>query len=315
MSIQIGSTVVINDSLELENIDGADGKYDFFSPNIRQTTGLIDFDTPMMECYMTSNLTFTEGNKRRGNSALLLLDTTANQYTPTFSNNIKWSGGTVPNWSNFQHWQIAFVCQNNVTVRATALGYTTLVQPGLQTSFARPPFWRTKKSITASSGFPETYCDIRFIHYPNDNKIVATFGDGDSQTAATTTAVNINYTDLTNITSIQVKYDVTDQGCGGDCNALNYGIGPTPAADGWNSGTYYDIPTTGTGVRQFAWMAQSNPNEFAAGQAATFASFDPLTPDITIRIICDQGTFFSTCSLGGFREIELTAFDGDYIIR
>lgn len=123
MPIIVRDTEVINDSAVLQNITGANGTYTTFYPSATIITNTLNFDTPMMTLLMSSNVTFSESNKGSGKSAMLLLDTSSNGYTPTFSANIKWQAGITPSWENFRYWQIALQSVDSTNVRAIALGY------------------------------------------------------------------------------------------------------------------------------------------------------------------------------------------------
>ena len=66
---------------------------------------------------------------------------------------------------------------------------------------------------------------------------------------------------LTTSSTFTVKYDVGGQSCSGkDCNSsyCYSSIGPLPTNAGYNSGTYYSVPTRG--ARQFFWKACVTPN-------------------------------------------------------
>jgi hypothetical protein len=130
MPIIVRDTEVIDDSGVLQNITGANGTYTTFYPLATIITNTLNFDTPMMTLLMSSNVTFGESNKGSGKSAMLLLDTSSNGYTPTFSTNIKWQAGITPSWENFRYWQIALQSVDGTNVRAIALGYeSTAVVP------------------------------------------------------------------------------------------------------------------------------------------------------------------------------------------
>lgn len=125
MAIKISGTEVINNSRALVNITGANGVYSNFhtSPHTVATTTL-DFDYPIQEQTMSANRTYTETNKATGRHSLFLLDRSSTGYTPTFSANIKWEGGTEPTWSSYRHWMISLQCVSGTIVRAAAEGYT-----------------------------------------------------------------------------------------------------------------------------------------------------------------------------------------------
>jgi hypothetical protein len=123
MAIKISSTEVIDNSRVLQNIAGANGVYNNFHAASVAITTVLNFALPVMSLTMSGPVTFTESNKLLGRSALLLLDTSATAYTPTFSANIKWQNATTPTWGDYQYWQIALQCVDGTNVRGIALGY------------------------------------------------------------------------------------------------------------------------------------------------------------------------------------------------
>lgn len=293
MPVNVLNTTVIDNNLKLQNITGANGSYDTFLPRVVEIANVIDFNAPMMSKFMTSGVTFSESNKALGKVAMLLLDTSSDQHTPNFSSNIKWSTGTTPDWTQYQHWQIVLQCADSTTVRATAIGFTSLIPPASMTSsFSIPAGWETQK---ASSGiqpsFHEEFCDIFITHESSNSRIKVQFKDGGSQTTARIYNVYINYTGLNNITSIEAMYNVNYQSCDGFCYVGSFG--PTPVSDGYNPATYYNI---GSGIT-FGWMAKVDPN-FAPNRTEVRAS---LTDDnaLMIKVVDSvEGTFFASCPGG-----------------
>ena len=98
----------------------------------------------------------------------------------------------------------------------------------------------------------------------------------------------IDTSGCTNITSIQAQYNVNSQSGAG--SPSGYAFGPTPVDDGYASGTYYNVPGSG-GALQFGWMARVP----SAGYAQTTFSLNTADPDFRIKVVCDQGTLYSTC--------------------
>lgn len=124
MAIKISGTEVINNSRALVNITGADGAYSNFHASAQTVaTTLLDFNDPVQYQLMTANRTYTESNKLTGRHSLFLLDTSSTGYTPTFSSNIKWAGGTEPTWADYRYWMISMQCVSATIVRASAAGY------------------------------------------------------------------------------------------------------------------------------------------------------------------------------------------------
>lgn len=130
MAIKISSTEVVSDSRALVNITGATGVYTEFHPAVSAvSSSQINFNIPVNTSTLTANVTFSETNKEEGRTILLLLDTSPNFHTPTFSSNIKWSSNITPGWENYRYWQIILQCVDNTTVRAAAAGYETFTTP------------------------------------------------------------------------------------------------------------------------------------------------------------------------------------------
>ena len=123
MAIKISGTNVIDNNRGLVNITGATGIYTEFHPAVSSITNTLDFNLPVMTTTLEANTTFSESNKAEGKICLLLLDISTSSYTPTFSGNIKWVGGTTPNWTGYRHWQITLQSIDTTVVRATATGY------------------------------------------------------------------------------------------------------------------------------------------------------------------------------------------------
>lgn len=124
MAVQVSGTTVIDNSRVLQNIAGANGKYDAFHPNVNSITTVIDMNEPMMTLSMSGNVTFSESNKSAGKTAVLLLDTSASGHTPSFSGNVRWAEDSEPNWSDYRYWNIALVCWDSTIIRAAAVGFS-----------------------------------------------------------------------------------------------------------------------------------------------------------------------------------------------
>jgi len=124
MAIKIGGTEVINDSLKLKNITDATGFFTGFHANPATVTDNINFTTPMNTCTLAAATTFTESGMAAGKSAILLLDTSTNYYTPTFPSSWNWPNNTEPTWGDYQHWQVYATCVSASEIRANAVGFT-----------------------------------------------------------------------------------------------------------------------------------------------------------------------------------------------
>lgn len=100
------------------------GFYRNLHPAITSLGTAIDFAEPMMTKVLTINTTFTETNKAQGRTAMVIIDRSASNYTPTFSANVKWNNATTPTWSSYRYWIISMNCYDSTYVFAAAIGYT-----------------------------------------------------------------------------------------------------------------------------------------------------------------------------------------------
>ena len=147
MAIKIAGTDVIDDARILKNVAGnvARIKTNNAGYGISSTTDNINFSTPMMNCILGADTTFTETSVTAGNSAQMLLDLSTSNHTPTFSSNINWANGTTPTWSNYQRWHLCFTVVSSTEIRATAFGYTA-------NAGGTPLGWAGATTITAREG-------------------------------------------------------------------------------------------------------------------------------------------------------------------
>jgi hypothetical protein len=290
MAIKVGGVSVINNSIELENLSGASGTFSDFHPSrtLRTSAATLNLSMldPVQQVDMTSNVAFTITDKNFGRDATLILDTTATPYTPSFDSAVEFPGGE-PTWSTYRHWVITFLCWNSTNVRATAIGYADpgTASTNLPSTFSQDSNFDTWQVVNSTTN-PQCWCAVSFEHEPSNNRIKVGWWSGDSTAMSSTQYTYVNYTGLTNITSCQFQYNVGGQSCSGMCTG--YSSGPTPPDDGYSSGTYYN------GFVRFWWVAEANST---TTNTSTSATFDSANPDFRIRIICDQGTLYSTCEL------------------
>ena len=144
------------------------------------------------------------------------------------------------------------------------------------------------QSESGSAGFVEAYITFQIDHEPSNNRIKIESHRGGSQTQAIIITDYVDYTGLSNITSLDVKYNVSSHSCIGTCYSGG-AFGPLPTNDGFSTNTYYSVPTT-PGAREFGWMAKANPN---LGNNST--AVDASDVELTIRLIDSvAGTFTAT---------------------
>lgn len=294
MAIKVGGLTVINNSYEMENLSGTSGTFGNFHPDETVITSAstlnISMLVPVQKVDMTGNVAFTCTNKAFGRDSILILDTTATPHTPSFDSSVEFAGGE-PTWSTYRHWTITFLCWDSTNVRATAVGFDdagTAPSGGLPSTFSPDSGFDATQNVNTSAGTAQAWAAVSFEHEPASNRIKVGWWSATNDYASATAFTYVNYTGLTNITSVQFQYNVSSQNCSGLCSASSYNGGPTPVSDGYNSGTYYN------GYVRFWWAAYANSTSTSTTTGVAFNSSDP---DFRIRVICDQGTLYSTCEL------------------
>ena len=290
MAIKIGGTTVINNSRELAAINGMDGTYTSFHPNVFAISGTaIDLSQTMLSKTLSAATTFTYLNSGVGRTAVLLLDISTSNHVPTFPGDFSFQA--TPTWSGNRYWVITIVCFSATDIQATAVGYnSTPAAPALPSSFTIPD-WDHIQAMTGTFGaLASTFAIVSFNYDAANNRIAVRHLGGDSTATAPVYHTYIDTSGCTNITSIQAQYNVQSQACSGYCTASGYSFGPTPVSDGYNSGTYYSVPNSPGGL-QFGWAAKTN----GAGITTTSFSLNTADPDFRIKVVCDEGTLYSTC--------------------
>lgn len=302
MAIKVSSSTVINNSLALENIEGCAGTFDNWHPIVSTITTDIDFTKTYQTLAMTSNVTFTTSNKGVGKQVTLLLDTSTTPYAPTWPSEVKFP--TAITWSSNRFWTVTLTCWDASTVRATALPYDAAGTPSASMDSSFMVNVNFSENIASSIGFPEAWAYVRFERDDANNRIIVIYDSGTSAAASQPTTTYINYTGLTGISSVQAQYNVQSQACSGTCNPSNYAWGPTPVSDNYNSGTYYNINNT-PGTTRFGWMAQRDPNQ-PSGTTQTITNFNSADPDFRVKVVCNEGTFYSTAEVGAGGMLSAT---------
>jgi len=294
MAIKIGGISVINDSRELASITGMNGTFTTFHPSVTAVAGTnIDLNQTMLSKAISGATTFTYSGGATGKTAVFLLDITDSHHVPTFPGDFSFQA--TPTWANFRYWIITIVCFSATDIKATAAGYDgTPAAPALQSSFTIPSWNHVNMRTRGGGGATEAFCRVSFSNDVANDRIDVAYVGGTNAVMATVYHTYIDTSSLTNITSIQAQYNVQSQSVSGNTNAANYSSGPLPTSDGYNSGTYYNVPTS-TGALQFSWMAKSSVG--GSGQQITQTQFSLNTadPDFRIKVVCAQGTLYSTC--------------------
>lgn len=296
MAIKIIGTTVIDDTRKVITPRLTGTFSDFHPDSINTITTVIDFEKPIQKLAMSGNVTFTTANRVAGHTVTLLLDTSTSGHTPTFPSEVKF--GVTPTWSNNRHWQITLTCTGTTPdVRATAIGFD---EPGSVTSsfsnwtFGGAAGWTANGYGT--SGNPWAAVWVSFKHDAGNNRVIVVQGKGNNNTGSTETTHYANYTGLSGITSVEAQYNVQSQACGGANCSTGYSYGPTPVSDGYNSGTYYTVPNSPSQLF-LGWQAVSTSSD--SGSTNVTASMNSLNPDFRIKIVCTEGTFYSTAESSG----------------
>lgn len=298
MAVKVNNVEVISDARALNNVFNTDNcTYRNWHPTATTITNVINFATPMMVLDMTGNVTFTTSNKATGASAILILDTTASNHVPTFPSEVKFP--STPTWANNRYWTISFVCWDNSTVRATAIGFDApATAPLVDPSFDLTG-WNTYASSQNSNSGPSAACQIAFQLEPSNNRIKVTCTSTEEPPGTVTDVTTyVNYSNTLTNTTFTVRYNAGNQSCfagtgnGDSCDSGLLTFGPLPSDDGYVDGTYYTVNQT-PGETRFAWHAKRQTSD---GQGTCFVSalFNTSNPDFQIKVTSDQGTFYSS---------------------
>lgn len=288
MAIKIGGASVINDYRALSGISDMDGTYTNFHPYVQAISGTaIDLSYTMLTKTLTAATTFTYVNAQIGRTSVILLDISTSNHVPTFPGD--WSFQATPSWASNRYWVITTVAFGPNDVYASAAGYnTTPAAPALPASFTIPD-WDHIQTRTVGGGLgAEAFAKVSFNYDASQNRIDCSHVGGTNAAVATVYHTYISTSGCTNITSVQAQYNVSSQS--GPGSPSGYAFGPTPADDGYASGTYYSVPNS-PGALQFGWMAKAT-----SGQTAqTTFSLNTADPDFRVKVVCDEGTLYSTC--------------------
>lgn len=297
MAVKVNNIEVISDARALNNVFNTENcSYRDWHPAPTTITNVINFATPMMVLDMTGNVTFTTSNKATGASAVLILDTTASNHVPTFPSEVKFP--STPSWASNRYWTISFVCWDNSTVRATAIGFDAPATAPLVDPLFDLSGWVTHVSNQASNSGPTVECSIFFSNEPSNNRIKVTAQHTGSSGTIVDVTTYVNYSASLTNTTFTARYNAGNQSCfsgaspGASCNSGNYAYGPLPSDDGYADGTYYGINQT-PGSLSFHWRVA---RQISDGQGTAFvtALFNTSDPDFQIKVTSDQGTFYSS---------------------
>lgn len=290
MAIKIGGIPVINDSRELASITNMDGTYTTFHPLVTAVPGTnLDLNQTMLSKTLSAATTFTYSGSATGKTSVFLLDVTDTHYVPTFPGDFSFQA--TPTWSSNRYWIITLVCFSATDIKATAAGYdSTPAAPALQSSFSISGWNHVQNRETEFGAAAEAFARVSFSYETANDRIDVEYLGGTNASIAPTYHTYIDTSGCTNITSIQAQYNVSSQS--GPASNSGYAWGPTPVNDGYASGTYYSVATSPGSSPRFGWMARVGS---AGGPVQTTFSLNSADPDFRIKVVCDQGTLYSTC--------------------
>lgn len=163
--------------------------------------------------------------------------------------------------------------------------------------FQVPNAWITMDQEQMSSGFTETFSQVKFEHDQSNNHVRLQFRYGGSQTDAVSNYLDVSYQGFDNITSIEAMYSTTEQYYNGD--GYSGAFGPLPTDDGYSPDVYYDIEHVD--FIGFGWMAKANPN--ASGSTRILARDVEFSLRITDSV---EGVFVIPSCNDRYIELEST---------
>ena len=292
MAIKIGYATVINNSRQLSYITDMTGTFTSFHPNVTAVTGTaLDLSQTMLSKTITAPTTFTYLNAQTGRTSVFLLDIGTSNHVPTFPGDFSFQA--TPTWSGNRYWIISLVCFAPTEIQATAVGYNTVpAAPALPASFTISN-WAHQQMRTAGGGIAtQAFAKVGFTNDTANDRIDVSYVGGTNAAMATVYHTYISTAGITNITSMQAQYNVVSQSVTGN-TSTGYPYGPLPTNDGYNSGTYYNVPSSG-GL-EFRWIAVSSTGGSGSQITQVTFSLNTSAPDFRIKVVCDQGTLYSTC--------------------
>lgn len=124
----LGNRVVKDAPVLGGNLDGAGYTYTDLHPEVSTatvtTTQTIDVNSPMHHFTMSAGTAFSGINLAAGKTCMMMLDTSASAYTPTWSSDIKFPAETEPTWADYRYWMVSLTCLDGTTMFMSAQGYT-----------------------------------------------------------------------------------------------------------------------------------------------------------------------------------------------
>jgi hypothetical protein len=124
----LGNRVVKDAPVLGGNLDGAGYTYSDFHPEVSTatvtTTQVIDVNSPMHHFTMSAGTAFSGINLAAGKTCMMMLDTSASAFTPTWSSDIKFPAEEEPTWADYRYWMVSLTCLDATTMFMSAQGYT-----------------------------------------------------------------------------------------------------------------------------------------------------------------------------------------------
>lgn len=320
MAIKISNVTVIDDSKVIGSSSSgnassfSDVNFTDFHPDVDAipSSGAISFGDGVATTLqgktvytfvMTQNLQFTKepagafSTYNHGQQFTIFLDRSATLYTPTFGSEFLFT--STPAWGSDRYWTISGVVWPDGNVRMTAVPFDAVTTPSSSFSnfgggLGGNILWNSTQN-SYGSGTPAAWASIAFLHNPANNRVNVTTTGGNSIDGSTQNTIYANYTGLTGITSVEVQYNPGSQSCSGsNCGSNSgQGYGPLPTDDGKAAGTYYSCASS---QAFFGWTAEVDSSSL--NDSHTYATFNSSDPDFRIKIVCNEGTFYSTGNCG-----------------
>jgi hypothetical protein len=126
MTALIGNKINTADPTFTGTLDGAGSNYKNlhaeYSSAAANGATTLDFAKPYMELYVNGTISLSVTNVSHGR--MMVVAFTPGSHSVTWSSGIKWPDATEPTWTEQTCWIISFTAFNNVTVYASATGFS-----------------------------------------------------------------------------------------------------------------------------------------------------------------------------------------------
>lgn len=217
MSIKVGATTVIDNSINFQNLTGITNATSRLQPASTGSdhaggdaiSGSVTFDVndPITIKYLSGALTVTDlTNKAEGKSCMIYLDVTENGYDISWGTNFTFAEDTEPDWTTARYWQIACWCWDGTEVKVVANSWaggvggsavdTSLasVGPGEQ-YYINTGIWHQAPS---SPGYTKTYNGNGGVMYGYAKSLLSSHADISADYHVCDVAISTIITSTTN---------------------------------------------------------------------------------------------------------------------